>query len=402
MSDNNSEASEKTTTTVLAGNPTEGVVLKRKPKKYLDARWLCETAKLAQKYNTKIIFDKDGRVFGIPSDCGGSSAIFYPINKEWCDYVLSLFPEGAIFSGGDLFSDRESNLTMKTYANLVLPEDGGKCWVDEIKGVVHVETDRVKIKSGVLCACDFTLELHVPDVIDDLDFSELFEKKEIEILLACVSKNESSPSASQMTRINHTVIDNKTALYATNRHSLVCRFCDKIQEGFTLNPNFVDIFRVRGYTQISEQKNEKEVDRRIQTFKMDDGCVIVEVTPATQNINVGFIVTGAKNNTPDCIVKRESLSEVFSDCSRLGLFSTNMPVAVWIKNGKCSVMHSGAEVASFDIECDAPEDDVYVFKPALLEPAIKIGADLTFSKNKPMVVSNDKIVFVAMPLRIEE
>ena len=56
MSDNNSEAGEKTTTTVLAGNPTEGVVLKRKPKKYLDARWLCETAKLAQKYNTKIIF----------------------------------------------------------------------------------------------------------------------------------------------------------------------------------------------------------------------------------------------------------------------------------------------------------------------------------------------------------
>ena len=110
----------------------------------------------------------------------------------------------------------------------------------------------------------------------------------------------------------------------------------------------------------------------------------LKLLPATQNVNVEVCRhgRGQKTTHPTASSNKKSLSEVFTDCSRLGLFSTNMPVAVWIKNGKCSVMHSDAEVASFDIECDAPEDAVYTFKPALLEPAIKIGADLTFSKKQ--------------------
>lgn len=238
----------------------------------LDPTWIRDTMSLAHKYKADIVINKNGDIVGVISG-GTSASVRFPQNKEWADAILAIHPDGARLVAAHGISHANA---YKAYGNMAIKE-GAVAYIDGTTGVVHLESDFVKLKSVVVSIfssidipADDDLERH-PLVLKDLIPKPVFDVS---------SKLAAMAYTDRWSRINASVTsDGNTALLCSNGSCMLAYAVDLPTEYFSIKPGAFSINDVTAYSYaLREQEDVPGVpDAIVQFFIMSDGCTYIEV-----------------------------------------------------------------------------------------------------------------------------
>ena len=343
---------------------------------YLNPAWLAKTAKLAMKRGTALIFSKDRCVYGILPKSGGSVNVFYETDEAWLDAVLTMFPDGAVFPGANLFGGAETAKALRAYANIRLPEDGGKARIDPLTHALHVKGIGVTIHSATFETSEGT-SCGYPSEIPSLSLGEAVPKDIGKLMVEFTRRDDNRPFAKRICALG-----NGEYLGATDGRGAILHKVEDIPEDFSFDPTLVNMYDIVGYRRMAT-----ETGAVINVYRLIDGSVFVEKVSADSAplLCKMFETFAAKER--HTLLSSAMLRKLEEDIVALGLGNGDSfgGVIVFTADGVTMKVRD-QDVAEFDCTVSMPKGVAEIgFALPLLSRVAKLGGDLTLALGEKLV-----------------
>ena len=306
--------------------------------------WFVATAKLAMKRGTAIIFAKTGEVYGIVPNKGGSVNVFYPADKEWADYVLSVFPNGAVFPAGCMFGGGGVGKALRAYANLRMPTDrDGAAWIDPVTKALHFKGACATVHSSAFEASD-TPAPQSPSAVTEFRFEcEETTKETVKRLVEFTARDENRPYLKRIFAYHN---DRGAFLGSTDGKSAVLHEAGYVPEGFSVDPTVVAPSDIVGY---NHETTDSAAD--IHTYRLTDGTTVVEKLAGVRPRDISALVHNIGANRKIPLIVSSALAILSDDIASLGLGSNDRyGGVVRFEHGRAAVLSNGQPIAEFEIE----------------------------------------------------
>lgn len=400
-------------------NTTEAKPVRRitQPKKKgitrLNPLWFKKVCGLALKYGTTLQFAEDGTVFG-NSSRGSSTAVFYDTTeegaKEWIVEILKLSPKGAVFPCEGIFTNKDTQNILKSYANAPTEKTDGEgelcayAWFDSVTKTLHLKADGVTIKTGTLVETAPLIPQYVPDgEIPEMVLRDLIPKNILSLLTNCLSKDD---TRKPLKRIYAEKYKDVNAVIGTDGRRL-CLFVNAgLPDDISIDPTITPPLEIDGYKSLRIEddgpNNTKVYSRTIRFFKMTDGVVLSEAFFDSAPAGAWRIVSTAENEEYGGSVQSQSLANVLSSVARLGLVDSEGKNLLMLSNGKITVQSKGADLAVFDADVSLPEDIQVHYGYEVLQKVSEMGVVIhqPTKRSSPLFAKTDDCYFVAMPMKL--
>ena len=343
---------------------------KKKDKVTVNPAWFAATAKLAMKRGTAIIFAKTGEVYGIVPNKGGSVNVFYPADREWTDYVLSVFPDGAVFPSGCMFGGPGVGKALRAYANLRMPSDrDGTAWIDPVTAALHVKGAGATIHSSVF-------EAERTSAPQDSTFTEEFRfecdetpKDMVRRLVEFTARDDNRP---YLKRIFSYRNGRGVFLGATDSRSGVLHAVKDLPEGFSVDPAVVAPADIVGYAHKTEKGGAD-----IHTYRLADGTVVVEKTVNVQPKDLAALIGNIGGMEKIPLVSADALALLAGDITSLGLGANDSwGGVVRFEEGRAVVLSNGQPVAEFDAVTGLTDGRTAAYSLQVLRRFAAFGGDM--------------------------
>ena len=369
----------------------------KKEQAFLDPKWLCDTAKLAMKRGTSIIFAKNRLVYGIMPKSGGGVNVYYEGNTEWIDAVLGMFPEGAVFPNDNVFGGPATSKALRAYANIALPtgDEPGKAWIDPITFAMHVKGRGTTIHSATIGGNETPVSAP-PSKIPNISLSESLTKDIGKLLTDATSRDDNRPFLKRVHRFEH---DGDVYLAASNGRFAAMHKCDEVPVGFSFDPTLVSLFDIVGF---ATSKSDKNSLITVRHYRMIDGTVLSEsITDATLPA-FSVILGGAVAANKDVVMSGAQTAALVEEIASLGLGSTDKNGGVLIfSSGRTEMMAENQPVAEFDTCSQLGEGSkLYMAFPVIAKLA-RLGGDFAVCEGgKPCFAQAGSTTLIAMPIQL--
>lgn len=395
--------------------PSEGTVAKkplpkRKKQTMLNPEWFKQTVALAMKHKASLIFSGD-IVWGVCQNRGDNTYVFYPSDKEWCNAVKAVLGLGAIFGGDNIAPASDTFKKMQAYAKIKLNENSA-AYINDITSALHVKGAGVNIKSCSFVVTDASVPSLPNNDLADFDYSKVIPKDIHSVMVDCTSKDETRKPLARCCVVDK--FDGDTPyICSTDGRRMIAYDATGLPEGFSFNPNVVDIYGVRQFLSHRDSMLKSDIgetiaeDRIINFFMMEDGVLVCELigSGALNFPNVKLVVPdrGCEfNGTVDGDFLRETLAEI----SSMGLASGTTYSALTLTEGNITFNTENGVLAVFDGDVVQTEDlpEASALKTTLSYEYInsfsKLGYDLRLCNAAPSVHRSNKLIYIIMPLRV--
>ena len=369
---------------------------KRKEQTYLNPNWLKSTAALAMKRGTAIVVSKSRQVYGLVPNTGGSVTVFYKGDDEWIDAILAAFPSGAVFPSEGFFGGSNVSKALKAYANIRLPEDGGRAWIDPVTFAVHVKGLGTTIHSATISPNDSPLTA-LPCDAEPISFGEDVTPGIAKLMAECVTVEASRPALARIVRFEH---EGESHLAATDGKSALFQKCGGIPEGFSADPKTVSLFDIKAYGIVSDETNATET----RTYVLNDGTTLLERIGTLTAPNYSKFVSSILAATKHKFLGSLELSNLLDEVKEMGLGSNDAyGGVVRFGSDKTELLSMNVPVAEFDAVADFSglEIDSLCFAAPVLRRISSLGGGIGISLDggkKIGVCVNAGTIMFAMPL----
>lgn len=342
----------------------------KKSKVTLNPAWFAATAKLAMKRGTAIIFAKTGRVYGIVPNKGGSVNVFYPADKEWTDYVLSVFPQGAVFPSGCMFGGAGVGKALRAYANLRMPADrDGAAWIDPVTAALHVKGAGATLHSSAFEANDTPAPQDPGDTAEFRFECEATPKDMVKRLVEFTRRDDNRPYLKRIFRYQNA---RGSFLGSLDGISAVLHAVSDLPEGFSVDPTVVQPADIVGYL---HEVTDNGAD--IHTYRLADGTTVVEKLSNVKPKDLAALIgnVGGMDKIP--LVSADALALLAEDITSLGLGANDFwGGVVRFESGSAVVLSNGQPVADFDVTTGLPEGRTAAYSLHVIRRFASFGADL--------------------------
>lgn len=343
---------------------------------YLNPTWLAKTAKLAMKRGTALIFSKDRRVYGILPRSGGSVNVFFEPDDAWMDAVLTMFPDGAVFPGANLFGGAETVKALRAYANIRLPEDGGKARIDPLTHALHVKGCGVTVHSATFEpsageSCGF------PSEIPSLSLGEAVPKEIGKLMVEFTRRDDNRPFTKRVSAFG-----NGEYIGATDGRGAILHKAEGIPEDFSFDPTLVNMYDIAGYRRMAT-----ETGAVINVYRLTDGSVFVEKVIADSAPLLCKTVDSFAAKKKHTLLSWAMLGKLEEDIAALGLGGGDRFGGIIVFTaGGVTVKANNQDVAEFDCPASMPDGaDEISFSLPILSRVAKLGGDLTVAIGERLV-----------------
>ena len=370
---------------------------KRKEQTYLNPKWLKDTAALAMKRGTAIVVSKSRQVYGLVPNTGGSVTVFYKGDDEWVDAILAAFPGGAVFPSEGFFGGSNVTKALKAYANIRLPDEGGRAWIDPVTSAIHVKGLGTTIHSATISSNDSPLTA-LPCDAEPISFEGVTQGI-VKLMAECVTVEASRPALARIVQFDH---KGESHLAATDGKSALFQKCEEIPDGFSADPKTVSLFDIAAYGMVRDEKNATET----RTYVLRDGTTLLERIGTLTAPNYSAFVTSILAATNYKFLGSLELSTLLDEVKEMGLGSNDgYGGVVRFGSDKTELLSMNVPVAEFDATADLSElgvDSLSFAAPLLRRIATLgggIGIVLDGAKKIGVCVNAGTIMF-AMPLAV--
>ena len=364
----------------------------------LNPKWLCDTAKLAVKRGTSIVVTKTRQVYGLLPKSGGSVCAFYKGDDAWIDAILAAFPEGAVFPGDMMYGGANASKSLKPYANIRLPEDGGgAAWIDPVTGAVHVKGVGATIHSAVMAANDVPA-LNPPGETEAISLPDGVTPAVIKLLEECTKTDPSRPALGRVfSAVND---DGIPFLLATDGKTAVMRECPGLPEEFSYNPDLVKLGEIVSFGIVKDEINATA----IRTYELDDGVSLVEKVGDFSFPSIFSIVKNAERDSSGQFLGSLALSTLVESVKDMGLGVSDVygGVVRFCPDG-ATLLSMSQEIAEFDAVADFGNVEVGAvhFAVPLLAKLAALGGGFSVCKTGgPALARNGGTTVLAMAVRL--
>ena len=342
----------------------------KKSKVTVNPAWFAATAKLAMKHGTAIIFAKTGEVYGIVPNKGGSVNVFYPVDKEWTDYVLSVFPQGAVFPSGCMFGGAGVGKALRAYANLRMPSEGdGTAWIDPVTAALHVKGAGATLHSSAFEAND-TPAPQEAQLMEEFRFEcEATPKDMVKRLAEFTARDDNRPYLKRIFRYENA---RGVFLGATDGKSGVLHAVEDVPHGFSVDPTVVQPADIVAYM---HETTDSGAD--IHTYRLADGTTVIEKLANVKPKDLAALIgnVGGMDKIP--LVSADSLALLAEDITSLGLGANDSwGGVVRFESRSAVVLSNGQPVADFDVTTGLPEGRTAAYSLQVIRRFASFGADL--------------------------
>lgn len=343
---------------------------------YLNPAWLAKTAKLAMKRGTALVFSKDRCVYGILPKSGGSVNVFYETDDAWLDAVLTMFPDGAVFPGSNLFGGAETAKALRAYANIRLPEDGGKARIDPLTHALHVKGAGATIHSATFepstgLSCGF------PSEIPSLSLGESVPKDIGKLIVEFTRRDDNRPFTKRVSAFG-----NGGYIGATDGRGAILHKAEGIPEDFSFDPTLVNMYDIAGYRRMNT-----ETGAVINVYRLADGSVFVEKVIADCAPLLCDTVDAFSAKEKHTLLSSAALRKLEEDIVALGLGGGDKFGGIIVFTaGGVTMKANNQNVAEFDCAASMPDGvDEISFALPILSRVAKLGGDLTVTLGGKLV-----------------
>ena len=342
----------------------------KKEKMTLDPKWFSDTAKLAMKRGTAIVFAKNRTVYGILPKGGGSVNVFYQGNDAWVDMVLGLFPNGAVFPFDNMFGGPATAKALRAYANLRLPEDGsGSAWIDPITHVLHIKGSGATIHSATFEANEMPTPAE-PREFDMLSFGDTVPKDIGKLLIEFTRRDENRP---YLKRIYGCDASTTMCLGSTDGRSAIMHGVGELPYGFSFDPTLVNMYDIVGY-----RRDETPTGAAIHSFRLTDGTTFVEKIVEVEAPPLPALFEKIRRRGLSVLLAAAQARKLDEEIATLGLGANDTWGGVLLFTGACVAMQSnGQPVAEFACAANLQigEEEIRFATP-LLSRIARLGGDM--------------------------
>lgn len=366
----------------------------KKEQKYLDPKWLRETAAIAMKRGTALIFSKTGLVYGIVPKSGGSINVFYQPDAEWVAAVLARFPEGAVFPDDTMFGGANATKALRPYASIRVSEKDGKAWIDDVTGVLHVKGVGAVVKSAAFAANENPVT-PPPDDIPDIAFDDCVTADIAKLLVDVVGKDEKRPA---LKRILGFDMNGRRWIGATDAKSAMAVQCEGSPEEFSFDPLLVPISDIVGF--------RCDVDDvtgfTVRHYRLSDGTTLSERLGVLEVPNLPVLLSRAMAARRRMLLTSASAQKLVEAIDELGICAQDkLGGIVKLSARNTEVLVGGQVVAEFDVRSELGPDDVVYFSMRVLTKLVRLGGDIRLcDSGSPAVAENGSAVMIAMPAKL--
>lgn len=367
---------------------------KKKDRVTINPAWFAATAKLAMKRGTAIIFAKTGEVYGIVPNKGGSVNVFYPADKEWTDYVLSVFPHGAVFPAGCMFGGSGVGKALRAYANLRMPSDrDGTAWIDPVTAALHVKGAGATIHSSAFEANDTPAPQDAKATAQFLFECDATPKDMVKRLVEFTARDDNRPYLKRIFRYENA---RGVFLGSTDGKSGVLHAVEDVPEGFSVDPTVVQPADIVGY---AHERTENGAD--LHTYRLTDGTTVVEKMANVKAKDLAALIgnVGGMDKIP--LVSADALGLLAEDITSLGLGANDSwGGVVRLSEDGAAVLSNGQPVAEFDITTGLTDGRTAAFSLQVIRRFASLGADLqvTEAEDNIAYAHAGSVAMVASPI----
>ena len=372
----------------------------RKAETFLNPEWFRNTAKLAMKRGTSIIFSPKRVVYGIVPKSGGSVNVYYKADEEWLDAVLGKFPMGAIFPAGDMYGGSAVAKMLRPYANIRLPDDGsGRAWIDAATFALHVKGAGLQIHSSTFSHCDSPVALP-PAKFDSFDMEEHIPQDIGKLLVEFTRRDDNRP---YLRRVYGIEKEGAVMLGATSGTSAMTIECPSLPDDFSCDPSLTPLYDITGFC-----RTKTESGAATNHYLMKDGTIVSETSPSAETPPIVRVLNAADEGDKRQIIGQLALRTLDEQITELGLGSNDVNGgALSLKNGRVSMTSRGEPVAEFDTDCRIEGEPILVAYPLLSRIAklcgdfcVSVGVTKDGSERVMLYSKTDTAFAVGMPLAL--
>lgn len=367
----------------------------KKEQTYLDPAWMRKTAELAMKRGTAIIFSKTGLVYGILPNSGGSINIFYEVDKDWQDAVLSVFPEGAMFpADATVYGGPNTAKMLRPYASIRLPEKDGKAWIDPVTKVLHVKGVGAVVKSATFEACDIPVA-PPPAEIPELTYDESVTHDLGKLLVDVTRRDDNRPVLKRVATIE--MYDCRW-LAATDAKTAMAVKCETVPPGFEFDPALVPMFDIVGY----RADTDKVTGAVVRAYALSNKTVLCERMTKAEVAKIAEVMVRELDNRGQILLKSAQAQKLMESVKELGICAQDKFGTLLKLSCRNTDVIVGAQVAAeLDVRAEVGPDITMYFYSTVLEKLARLGGDIwTTVAGGPAVVENGNAAMVAMPAKL--
>ena len=361
----------------------------------MDPAWMRNTAEIAMKRGTAIIFSKTGLVYGILPNSGGSVNIFYKVDEEWRDAVLAAFPEGAMFpADATVYGGPNTTKMLRPYASIRLPEKDGKAWIDPVTKVLHVKGVGAVVKSATFEACDIPV-MPPPAEIPELVYDEAVTPDIGKLLVDVTRRDDNRPVLKRVTTIE---MDNDLWLAATDARTAMAVRCETVPKGFEFDPALVPMFDIVGY----RSDTDKVTGAIVRSFSLSNGTVLCERTTKAEVTKIAEVMQRAFDGRSKILLKSVQAQKLSDSVKELGICSQDkLGTLIKLSSRNAEILIGAQVAAEIDVRGEVGPDIVFYFYSPVFEKLARLGGDIWMTAaGGPAVVENGEALMVAMPAKL--